>query len=273
VQESQIMFRTLTRFLVPLVLLIVGAVAPAQAQTALNSSTLSAAVGLNDESITVTSASTLEAGQLLVVGREAMQILSVNSTTIGVSRGQIGTAKMAHPTAALFYSGAKERFGSGSRPLGACTRSAQRYLPYIQLPTGDVWDCPTGTGVWALMNPEGVQTAKSVWFNLDNGSGTTIDDVLVVSKRPIRILACRAVEVDATAGTVAAGNWKVGTTVGGAEVVAATAYTNSATVGTATAGTIVSGAVAADTAVYVRHTGVAATAAGQAFVECDYVVR
>jgi hypothetical protein len=65
------------------------------------------------------------------------------------------------------------------------------------------------------------------------------------------------VYVDVTAGTVAAGNWKVGITVGGAEVVAATSYENSKAVGTSTAGTIVDGSVAANVAVYVRHTGVA----------------
>jgi hypothetical protein len=37
--------------------------------------------------------------------------------------------------------------------------------------------------------------------------------------------------------------------------------------------TVVDGTVAGGTAVFVRHTGVAATQAGQAFVECDYTVR
>lgn len=113
-------------------------------------------------------------------------------------------------------------------------------------------------------------TAKSVWFDLDNGAGTTIDDVILRPSVAIVITAARAVYVHATTGTVAAGNWKVGTTVGGAEVVAATAYGNAAAVGSVTNGVIVSGAVAANTPVCVRHTGVAATAAGQAFVEIEY---
>lgn len=115
-----------------------------------------------------------------------------------------------------------------------------------------------------------LHTAQSVWFNLDNGAGTTIDDVLLVPDVAITILSAKIVYVDATSGTVAAGNVKVGTTVGGAEIVAATAYGNSATVGSTTALTLVNPKVAAGTMVSVRHTGVAATAAGQAFVQITY---
>lgn len=112
--------------------------------------------------------------------------------------------------------------------------------------------------------------AKSTWFNLDNGAGTTIDDVILRAAVPIVVTAARIVYVDATTGTVAAGNAKIGTTVGGAEIVAATAYENTKAVGTVTAMTIVSGAVAANTPVIVRHTGVAVTQAGQAYVEIEY---
>lgn len=116
------------------------------------------------------------------------------------------------------------------------------------------------------------KTVRSVWFNLDNGNGTTIDDVVMVPATAITITAARIVYVDATTGTVAAGNARIGTTVGGSEIVASTAYENTKTVGLTTAMTIVSGAVAANAMVCVRHTGVAATAAGQAVVEIDYTV-
>lgn len=116
----------------------------------------------------------------------------------------------------------------------------------------------------------GVGLTKSMRFDLDNGAGTTIDDVVLRPVSAILITAARIVYTDATSGTVAAGNAKIGTTVGGAEVVAATAYENAKAVGTVTNMTIVSGAVAANTPVIVRHTGVAATAAGQAYVEIEY---
>jgi hypothetical protein len=96
--------------------------------------------------------------------------------------------------------------------------------------------------------------------------------VILVPSTAITITAARIVYSDATSGTVAAGSVKVGTTVGGAEIVAATNYENSKAVGATTALTIVAGAVAAGTAVIVRHTGVAATQAGEACVEITYTV-
>lgn len=114
--------------------------------------------------------------------------------------------------------------------------------------------------------------ARSVWFNLDNGAGTTIDDVVIRPTAAITITAARIVYVDATTGTVAGGTAQIGTTVAGAEIGAATNYENTKAVGTTTAMTIVSGAVAAGTPVIVRHTGVAVTQAGQAVVEIEYTV-
>lgn len=112
--------------------------------------------------------------------------------------------------------------------------------------------------------------AKSMRFDLDNGAGTTVDDVILRPDVAITIVAARIVYTDATTGTVAGGNAKIGTTVGGAEIVAATAYANASAVGTKTDMTIVSGAVAAGSPVIVRHTGVAVTQAGMAYVEIEY---
>lgn len=116
----------------------------------------------------------------------------------------------------------------------------------------------------------GLKIARSVWFNLDNGGGVTIDDVLVKAVAAIQIVAARIVYVDATTGTVAAGNARLGTTLGGSEIAAATAYANAAAVGSETALTIANGRVAGGGAVFCRHTGVAVTQAGQACVEIEY---
>lgn len=117
-------------------------------------------------------------------------------------------------------------------------------------------------------------TARSVWFNLDNGNGTTIDDVVLRHSQAISIKAARVVYVDATSGTVAGGTVGIGTTVSGVELVAATAYENTKAVGTTTALTLTAAAarVAAGTPIIVRHTGVAATQAGQAVVEIEYEI-
>lgn len=113
--------------------------------------------------------------------------------------------------------------------------------------------------------------ARSVEFNIDNGSGVTIDSVVCRLSYPIKILAARVVYTVETTGTVAAGNAKIGTTVAGAEIVAATAYENSKAVGTATQMTLVLTDIPANTPIIVRHTGVATTAAGVATVEIEYI--
>lgn len=118
------------------------------------------------------------------------------------------------------------------------------------------------------------QVARSQWFNLDNGAGTTIDDVILRHSQAISIKAARIVYVDATTGTVAAGTAGIGMTVAGVELVAATNYENTKAVGTTTAMTLKAAAsfIAAGTPIIVRHTGVAVTQAGQAVVEIEYVV-
>lgn len=115
-----------------------------------------------------------------------------------------------------------------------------------------------------------LSTVRSRIFDLDNGAGTTVDDAILRSEAAITVTGARIVYTGATTGTVAAGNVKIGTTVGGAEIVAATAYGNAAAVGTVTAMTLVATAVAASGPIFVRHTGVAATQAGEAYVELEY---
>lgn len=124
----------------------------------------------------------------------------------------------------------------------------------------------------AITGSQATQRARSVWFNLDNGSGTTIDDVLMKATAAITITAARIIYVDATSGTVAAGTVQIGTTLTGTDIVAATAYENAKAVGTETTLVVAAGSVAAGGAVFVRHTGVAATAAGQVVIEIEYTV-
>jgi hypothetical protein len=104
-------------------------------------------------------------------------------------------------------------------------------------------------------------------FNLDNGSGTTVDEVLFdAGGRACRLLRAYALYQEAT-GTVASANFKLGTAVGGATLVAATAYENSKAIGDVTEGTIlIGGYIPANEELWVRHTGVAATAVGTATI-------
>lgn len=107
---------------------------------------------------------------------------------------------------------------------------------------------------------------RSQFFNLDNGNGTTVDEPLFsTGSRPVRILRVFAIYGEATQ-TVAAGNFKLGSAVGGAQYVAATAYENTKAVGDVTSATLVTDYVPANTVVFVRHTGVASTQTGTASI-------
>ncbi len=67
--------------------------------------------------------------------------------------------------------------------------------------------------------------ARSATQNIDNGSGTTSDDVILANlDSDIRILNVQAVYVEATdtAGAASA-NFKLGTTAGGTDIVGSTA--------------------------------------------------
>jgi hypothetical protein len=112
---------------------------------------------------------------------------------------------------------------------------------------------------------------RSVNFNIDNGSGTTVDDVLGNFTADVQIISVKAVYVEATdtAGAASA-NFKVGVTAGGATLVGATALQVSKAVGATTTGTILVDSLAAGTSLFVRHTGIAATEAGQYYVQVEY---
>ena len=110
---------------------------------------------------------------------------------------------------------------------------------------------------------------RSQAFNLDNGSGTTVDEALLTAVVPLRIVRVYALYNEATQ-TVAAGNFKLGASAGGADYVAATAYENSKAVGAATQATLVSDIVPAGTTLFVRHTGVAITQTGTANIVVEF---
>lgn len=117
---------------------------------------------------------------------------------------------------------------------------------------------------------QALRCVTSPVINIDNGAGTTLDIVLMVPSTAITIHSIYALYTTATAGTVAAATVQLGTTVAGAQIVAAVALTNSATVGTEQALTLVTDEVAAGVPIIIRHTGIAATAAGEYIVQMEY---
>lgn len=119
--------------------------ANAFAQTAMTTTTLSSAVGVNDNVINVASATGFTARGLATttmayIDREAMRVTTVNGTVVGVTRGADSTPITAHLSGARVFYGPPGAFYS-STPSGACTATAEKYLPRVVVPTGEIWNC------------------------------------------------------------------------------------------------------------------------------------
>lgn len=115
-----------------------------------------------------------------------------------------------------------------------------------------------------------LRTAKTSVQDIDTIGAANYDEVILVPSTGIKITEVRIVYDKEQSGTVAGGSVKVGTTAGGEQIVAATALENAKAVGYCKVCTLVAGTVAADTPIFVRITGVAATQAGAVHVEMDY---
>lgn len=117
-----------------------------------------------------------------------------------------------------------------------------------------------------------VVTSKE--FNIDNGAATTDDDVLLNLPFECRLISVRAIYTVATDTTGAASaNFKLGVAAGGATLVAATALEVSKAIGATTSGTILVDVLPANTTLWVRHTGVAATEVGNYRVQVTYLPK
>ena len=113
--------------------------------------------------------------------------------------------------------------------------------------------------------------AKTDTINIDNGSGTTADHVILYCANDIYLVDANVVYTEATdtAGAASA-TVAVGVTAGGATLVTATALQVSKAVGSVTALTLNLHYVAAGSSIFVRHTGIATTEAGQYYVQLRY---
>lgn len=107
---------------------------------------------------------------------EAVFVNSVNSTTIGVTRGYNGTQANPHASGGVVLVGAA---GGGPfvsvDPSGTCT-AASSYTPTVNILTGRQWICSTITGTWVpgffnLSRPAGVTTLVASVAGATNPSG------------------------------------------------------------------------------------------------------
>jgi hypothetical protein len=135
--------RTLKPLLL-IALLTVGLAPAVSAQTLASTTTLAANLSATAQTMSVSSATGFSVGRSALIDFEVVQITSVNGTTIGIIRGQQGTASQAHDNTERIIVGAINHFQMTDPNFGAdCTRGAGQatYLPWINVLTGTVWQC------------------------------------------------------------------------------------------------------------------------------------
>lgn len=134
-----------------------------------------------------------------------------------------------------------------------------------------------GNSTYVARGNQRFQIIRSKTFNIDNGSGTTDDDVIFSNLGyAVEVKSVRTVYVEATDTTGAASaTVSVGSTAGGVDVVAAVALEAAKAVGASTALTVLAAGsvIPATGALFARHTGVASTEAGQYYLQVRVLPR
>lgn len=132
---------------------------------------------------------------------------------------------------------------------------------------------PVNQGTYISRGKNKYNTHATQIFNVDNGAGTTIDDLWYLPYKTVLVAAFK-VYTEATDTTGAAtANVRAGVAAAGATVIASTALDVATAVGGAVAATLALNEVPAGTTIFTRHTGVATTEVGQYYVEYIYYFR
>ena len=151
--------KTLTRLTLLLVTVLCLAL-PAQAQTTIDSTTLSAAVSPTATVITLGSVTctscTFAPGIRIFVDLELMQVAGsyTSGTTVPVTRGVDATPISAHVSGAVVYLGPGSRFRNIDPPIGACNKviqNASGYYPWFNIKTGGEWLCDNGQNAFTAV--------------------------------------------------------------------------------------------------------------------------
>lgn len=143
-------------------LVALALVSPVSAQTYLTSTTNSAAISASQTTFALASTTGVAAGGALYIDREYMSVRAVSGLNVTVVRGQAGTTANAHTatrTVIVIPAAAVPTVVTATDPtpitgVGGCTPSAHRYLPIINVTSGNVWTCRwvDNVRVWAATN-------------------------------------------------------------------------------------------------------------------------
>ncbi len=146
---------------------------PAWAQRVLNSTTTAGAVTATATTVPITSTTNIAVGASLFVDRELMQVNSVTTGFVTVTRGVQGTQASAHSTSeqVLIFPNNGD-WKTVDPDFGAdCVRGTGQaaVLPWVNVRSGIIWNCyalsATATGTW-----RGTVTAAIVYNSVNNGT-------------------------------------------------------------------------------------------------------
>lgn len=175
--------------------LVIAACFSASAQTAVTQTTLAGAVtggglynGVANNSlqttISLTSVTNILSAILgtqpqfvIYVDKEAMGVLSVNTTskTVGVIRGYMGTAAVPHANAQMVLYGSINTLGANmfnlGDPSGSCTAASTPSTPYINVQTGEQWLCSSVSSTWVPGFNNGGYIAPAVTTAVASAAG------------------------------------------------------------------------------------------------------
>lgn len=160
-KKTILLARTFGAVLIALSLLTPSAFA----QTATTATTLSTAIADSaTTTVVVASATNVDAGGMLYVDREALDVISVNSTTVRVRRGSLGTRAASHVINTVVYVAAKAQKAGvfTTWRSGSCTAAAQGFLPQIDASSGGIYDCPSAVGQWVNLRNQVIVTCRAL---------------------------------------------------------------------------------------------------------------
>ncbi len=206
--------KTMKRFL--LSLLVCASAVAVQAQTTLNQTTITSAVTATSRQIVVASATGISnpsgvsgnvfappAQTELFVDGEAMLVTGVSGTTVSVVRGASSTRGTAHVAGSVVWVATPNQLYTLAA-AGACT-AANTVSPYINVITGQLWFCDSGTGNWQNVFSTGsitpaassaaIQTAAQT-FTVE---GLSVGEPVAVVSQPAPTSLCPLVAARVTA--------------------------------------------------------------------------
>lgn len=157
------------------ILMAASIAAFSQTPPSLASTTLSGNISDTQSSIVVTSATGINPGDIIVVEKEAMQVIksyTPGQVRVQVMRGYAGTVARGHKSGRAVLAGRPSWFG-GTNPSGTCSASSVPATPYVMVGgenTGNQWICSSVTSEWV---PGWNNTTMPVGRSADVASGAT----------------------------------------------------------------------------------------------------